>query len=204
MEIAPNDAKFYYLYALFQRIIGRESEARKYIDKAELLDPIYQMNHYMSARLYYEQGLLYDALAEFEKTLEIDPDFLPAYYRLFFVYVELDMPDKAFQSIKKNLTNDEAIDEIYRTSGIEGIFNYLIELAKKRRPPAYGVVAEYYAFLDKKEETLYWLKKCISEEELIDYSFGVLIDRHYNKYRSDPEFQPVFNKVEQEKNRLLN
>ena len=204
MEIAPNDAKLYFLYALFQRSIGRESEARKYIDKAVLLDPIYQMNHYTSARFYYEQGLLYDALEELEKTLEIDPDFLPAYFRLFFVYAELDMPDKAFQSIKKSITNDEAIDEIYRTSGIEGIFYYLIELAKKKRPQAYGEVAGYYAFLDKKEETLYWLKKCISEEELIASTLNILNSRHYDKYRSDPEFQPIFNKLEQEKNRLLN
>ena len=207
MDANPNYASTYFQYSVYLWCIGQIEEARNQINRAKELDPLSKMIHVESASQYYHTGLMYNALAESQKILEIDPDFVEVNYLLFLLYKELDMPDKAFNSfkkIKKVIKDEDEIDNIYYSDGIDGLLYYLIDFGKQNSPPNYLAIAEYYALAGKKEEVLFWLKRLMAEEKLIAQFLRLLNNRHFAKYRNDPEFQPIFAEIEQIRKDLIN
>ncbi len=201
IEMAPNYASAFHYYSYYLWCVGKKEEARKQINIAKELDPLSKMIYQNSADYYYHEGLLTNALSDLEKIIEMDPDFVPANYELFFIYRELDMPDQAVAAFKKvtHIVKDpRLIDEIYKRSGLDGILFYLIDWEKQKDNPNYRVIAEYYAILGQKEKTLYWLEKLLTSKYWIADIISVRVNRHFLNYKADPDFQRIFGKIEME------
>jgi TolB-like protein/AraC-like DNA-binding protein/Tfp pilus assembly protein PilF len=201
IEMVPNYATAHQWYAEYLWCVGRKEEARKQINIAKELDPLSKMIYQISANQYCQEGLLTNALSDLEKIIEMDPDFVPANYELFFIYRELGMPDQAVAAFKKvtHIVKDpRLIDEIYKRSGLDGILFYLIDWEKQKDNPNYRVIAEYYAILGQKEKTLYWLEKLLTSKYWIADIISVRVNRHFLNYKADPEFQRIFGKIEME------
>ena len=59
------------------------------------------VTHYNLGNAYYEQGKLNEAIAEYKKAIEIDPDFADAYYNLGNVYDEREELEQAIVHYKE-------------------------------------------------------------------------------------------------------
>ena len=82
---------------------------------------------------------------------------------------------------------------IYEKSGINGVLNWLVELALNRSVPDPYELATRYASIGKKEEALYWLEKYFDTQP-------VDLPRINNRpqletLRSEPRFQAMIKKL---------
>ncbi len=201
IEISQNYAHAYDSYANYLWCIGKHMEAREQINKAKDLDPLSKAIYVRSASQYYHDGLLLNALSDLEKVLEIDPEFAEANYLLFFLYRKMEMWDQsfnAFKKIKKVIKDERVVDEIYQSSGIDGILYYLIDWGKQNNSSLSYHIAEYYVLLGQKKEALSWLEKLVNGEYLVDDVLYVLNNSHFKNLRNDPEFKEMFGEIEKE------
>ena len=159
-ELNPNYATAHQYYSEFLDIIGRNDEARVQINMALELDPFSTAINATSALYYYNEGKINESLDACRKTLEINPDYIWAYWQSFYVYVRQGDDLKALEALQQFMLRDtmtvkiaNAIKDVYNKSGINGVLNWLIELQLKN-PAANLYIAKWYAMLGKKEEAL--------------------------------------------------
>ena len=74
IELNPNFISAHSYYAELLEILRENSEARKQVNIALELDPFFGMMHYLSGRLYFNEGKFNESLDEFRKRREITSD----------------------------------------------------------------------------------------------------------------------------------
>jgi tetratricopeptide (TPR) repeat protein len=101
---------------------------------------------------------------------------------------------KAIEALQKALPVDTlTIKEVYNKSGINGILNWLIELQLKESNPYPISLAEGYAKLGKKEESLNCLEKALQKKiTTLPY---INNDPDFDNVRSEPRFQAIIKKM---------
>lgn len=83
LELSPNNARVYELFASFLLNLSRDDEALAMIDQARVLDPLVPRYHQLKALiLWWKFDRIEAAEASFLHALEIDPGFTPALMRL--------------------------------------------------------------------------------------------------------------------------
>ncbi len=75
IEIAPQDAEAYNLYGNISLLKNDYSIALEYFKKAIFLDPNYFKNYYDIAVAYYATGNTEEAIANVNKSIELNPNF---------------------------------------------------------------------------------------------------------------------------------
>jgi hypothetical protein len=75
---------------------------------------------------------------------------------------------------------------VFNKSGMNGIHQWLIELELKNPAPDPWKIANWYAVMDKKEESLSWLEKAF--EERIPNIPRINNDPDYDNLCSEPRF----------------
>ncbi len=89
LQLKPGDGIAHKLLALCYGAENRWEDARLHLDRAVLLLPQDEETHYWRGRALFEGGHYREAIAEFEKTLEIRPEYLKAYDNLGLCYDRL-------------------------------------------------------------------------------------------------------------------
>jgi TolB-like protein/tetratricopeptide (TPR) repeat protein len=199
IKINPNYAEAYYNYAQLLDILRRNKEARIQMDKAIKLSPFQSNYHYWSGRFYYNEGKFNESINELHKMLELNPD--SRYEQLFIFYNNFRLGEnlKAIEALQEYIrwgVDDtlatkyvEVIREIYDSSGIDGILNWLIEI----NPKDYLSNVTWYALLGKKDKALDCLEE-VSENPPVQF-FKINNNYNYNSLRSDPRFQAIILKM---------
>jgi TolB-like protein len=166
-ELNQNYATAHQYYSEILDIIGRNDEARLQINMALELDPFSTAFNATSALFYYNEGKITESLAACRKTLEINSDYIWAYWQSFYVYVRLGEDLKAAEALRQFMLRDTLtvkianyVTEVYGKSGMNGLLNWLIELQLKN-PSANLYIAKWYAMLGKEEEALARLEKAL-------------------------------------------
>jgi TolB-like protein len=167
IELNPNFISAHSYYAELLEILRENSEARKQVNIALELDPFFWMMHYLSGRLYLNEGKFNESLDEFRKVREITSDSIFDWME-FYNYIGLGEDLKAVESLEKTFLNSIDIvsaknaiflKDVYNKAGIKGLRNWLLEMELRRSPPSPWGLATSYAAVGKKEEALYWLEK---------------------------------------------
>jgi len=83
--------------------------------------------------------------------------------------------------------------DIYNRTGINGLWNWLLELELKRSTPDPGTLATRYAAVGKKKEALYWLEKYF-DSKAINLP-RINNNPRFEILRSEPRFQAIINKM---------
>src|SRR5260370_36545733 len=113
-------------------------------------------------------------MQQLKKTLELDPDCVLAQGACEAAYAQSGMYREAIAERQKLLTlsgNPDlavAIGEDYRKSGyagvLQGSLEGLKEVSKERYVPPYNI-AQIYARLEDKQQTLAWLEQAFKDED---------------------------------------
>src|SRR5207247_3811437 len=111
-------------YSVLLMASGRRSEALSEIRRAQELDPLSLIVNDVVGWIYYEEREYDQAKQQFAKTLEMDPNYVPAILDLGTVYLRIGDSQKAlaqFSKAKKlsaeNSLTLSAIAQAYALSG---------------------------------------------------------------------------------------
>ena len=208
-ELNQNYATAHQYYSEFLDIIGRNDEARLQIDMALELDPFSTAINATSALYYYNEGKINESLDACRKTLEINSDYIWAYWQSFYVYAKQGEDLKAAEALQQFMLRDtmtvkiaNSIKEVYSKSGMNGLLNWLIEIQLKN-PSANLYIAKWYALLGKKDEALNRLEKAMKARltevpginSLPDEIPRIFNSPDFDNLRSEPRFKAIIKKM---------
>jgi len=202
VELNPNFVTAHQYYSELLNFLGENEEARKHISIALQLDPFFPILLNLSCGYFYNEGKLKESLDECRVLQELDPEFANrlVFRKEFYIYVKQEEDLKAAEALQKaqymdtlNSKNVNLISDIYNKSGINGLWNWLIELERKKSIPNPFTLANIYAKLNQKEEALNWLEKAF-EEHCPDIPV-INNSPDYDNLRSEPRFQAIIKKM---------
>jgi tetratricopeptide (TPR) repeat protein len=166
------------------------------------LDPLtLQINTNLS--LIYYLTRQYDlAVDQARKTLELDPNYARARFRLGKALVQKSQFEEAISEFKKAISISEdspyvgCLGHAYAVSGNKEaalkIVEQLQESSKKKYISPYSI-AIIYAGLGDKELTFRWLEEAVDGHD--DFLDQLLTDPVWDPYRSDPRYQDILRRM---------
>jgi eukaryotic-like serine/threonine-protein kinase len=202
IQLNANSATAHQWYADFLTRMGRFEQGKLELKKAQELDPLSLLiNTSIGRQLYFARQ--YDAaVQQFQKTLEMDPKFVPAQHDLETAYAQSGMYKEAVAERQQVLTlsgNPDlaaAIGEDFRTSGYPGVLRSwlggLQEVSKRGYVSSYNM-SEIYARLEQKQEALASLERAYRERDSnLTY---MKVEPAFDSIRSDPRFQELLRRL---------
>ncbi len=197
MELNPNDADAYQVYASHLSELGRLDEAMAAMKRARELDPL-SLNISTNVGMFFYFAHQYDqAIEQYRKTIELDPNFPRAHIWLGLAYERKGRYDEALAEFRKAATLDPnsteavaALGHAYAQLGQRGEaqkrVDALKELSKQRYVPPYRI-ALIYTGLGEKDHAFAWLEKAYeARDEGIIYALKP--NPLWDSLRSDPRF----------------
>ncbi len=206
IELNPNYATAHHWYGLYLTTMGRSDEAVDELERARVLDPLSLIiNTNVGWVLYFAR--LYDqAIEQFRKTLELDPNFVGAHWKLRQVYEKKGMYEEAIvelETLLELLGASElagAVRRAYLLSGYNGALERwaesLEEHAKREHVSPYDIVL-IYAQLNVNDQAFALLEKGYEVRDgLLVY---LNVDPQFDNLRTDPRFSALVRKIGLEK-----
>ena len=204
LELNPNYATGHHWYSIYLTAMGRHAESLAQIKRAQEVDPLSLMiNTDLGFVLFYgRQDDL--AIEQYHKTLEMDKDFVVAYWRLAIIYAQKEMYDEALAATQKmrELLGDKdplvlgAIGYIYALLGkrdeAKKVLNELSGLSKHSYISSMRV-ALIYMGLGQKEQAFKWLEKAYEERDF--WMTFIKVAPPFDRLRSDPRFKILLKKM---------
>jgi TolB-like protein len=202
IELNPNFVTAHHYYSELLDILRQDDEARKQINIALQLDPFLPVLHCLSFDYFYDEGKLKESLDECFALQELDPEYSNRYlyWREFIIYCKQKEDLKALLALEKYLymdtlkvTNSNVVKDVYDRSGINGLWNLLIESELKKSNPKLLKLAIDYAIIGKKDEVLDWLEKAF--ENPPPGFAGINNSPDLDNLRSEPRFRDIIKKM---------
>ena len=183
-------------------MMGRYEEGYTEVTRAIRLDPHSIMNQTLGFLLIFARR--YDqAKEQFEKALELDPNFAQAYWGLGAADLYKSLPQPAIAAIQKAVQLSEGASLFLTTLGeayaagedwdeAQKILERLQELSKERYVSPYGV-ARIYAALGEKDDALHSLETAYQERAA--HTICLKTDPRLDSLRSEPRFQDLLRRM---------
>jgi CheY-like chemotaxis protein len=83
--------------------VGRIDEAISALRTGLAVDPLSTKHHFVLANLLQKQNLIYEAIDEYEATVNLKPDYFPALSRLAYLYYKKGFSAKAIETWRRSL-----------------------------------------------------------------------------------------------------
>lgn len=203
LELNPGYATGHHWYAEWLLFHGRMAEAMREIALAAELDPI-------STAILKDQGMSfyytrqYDkALANADKTLELDPEFSTAHrlrtlaYHAKEMYLEAMAENEQWGKLTGNPTKTKlALANIYASAGRnEDALSLVTEILNNYKLGGndYRSMGHIYAALGDKDEAFKWLELSFARRE--ESLCNIKIDPKWDPLRDDPRYVELVRKV---------
>jgi adenylate cyclase len=203
IELNPDYPVFHHFYALYQMCLGNFSIASEHNNRARELDPLSVIFNFAGGLILYMSRQFDNATKQFQKTLELDNGFTPAYFWNSFSYLQKGLYTKGIEEYQNLLRRDPltrkyvtVLDDNYKKSGIEGFIQWLIDDGIKlyigifNQPYHFAVC---YALLNNKEMAFKWLDEaCVQRVSRVT---SIKFDPGFDKLHDDPRFSVLLEKV---------
>ena len=203
IELNPNYATAHHWYAMYLSAMGRNDEALAEIRRAEALDPVSLITDTNEGWILFCARQYDQAINKLQATIEMDPNFANAHYKLALVYEIKGMYKEAVEEHLKSKAlsgdiseNVEKLKAAYATSGSKGYYREELRQLKDTSTRGY-VLPKYFVLtelqLGNTEETLKWLEAAYKERtEPMVY---LRVDPRFDSLRSDPRFEDLLRRV---------
>ncbi len=203
IELNPNYAIAHAWFGIHLVLRGRVEQALAQAEKAQGLDPLSLTINFCAASLLYLARLYDRATEQFQRTLELDPDFAVAHFGLGHTHEARGEYKEAaleYQKGRGSLGNvpevtaslgrihallgrkakaREAIDELTRMSTTEHVQS--------------GFIAGIYVALGEADHAFHWLERAYTER---DEDLCLLkVDPRLDSLRVDPRFVSLLQRV---------
>jgi len=205
VTLNPNDANAWQYYSELMKVLGKNKEAREYINLAIKLNPHSRIMYNLSGAYYYRVGAYEKAIEESKKSLEIAQFGWPN-LRCFKCYVKLGMNVEAKEQLKEivsldpSLNSPEVIDNIYLESGTEGLIQWLIHWLQTNESPDfyYNInlnyrIAALYAVIGDSEHAIEYLERSFETGETSVPNMKSYPD--FDLIRNEPRFETMLKKM---------
>jgi DNA-binding winged helix-turn-helix (wHTH) protein/tetratricopeptide (TPR) repeat protein len=178
---------------------ARHAEARAVMSRLREIDPLYAMNHAMSAQVAFQARDYAEALAHARRAVVIDPEFWIGYMELGQAYERLDKVDLALDALitagRLSGGNSKAVSlrayvlaRTGRTDQARGLLETLESVAKARYvPPA--AFALVHAGFGNRDGVFEWLDKAVAVRDV--HLIFLPVDSKWDAYRGDSRFNSV-------------
>jgi TolB-like protein/DNA-binding winged helix-turn-helix (wHTH) protein/predicted Zn-dependent protease len=201
LELDPGRAPTLHAYAGFLSAQARHPEALAAIDRARVLDPLSAaVNGDLGWYLYFARRYD-DAIAQYRKALELEPDLSWVHSFLFDAYVEKGDLEGAKALVLAALRHDKmpaaAYEQMERLDGPGAVQMYVrgaIANIRKIDPPPAEFLAARLAQAGQRDEALTWLEKAADQRARWLVSL-VRVDPKLDSVRDDPRFSAVARRV---------
>ena len=198
----PGYADVHQRYGLYLVAMGRFAEAIEEFKCAQELDPLSLITITMAGYPFY-YGREYDrAIKQFRKTLEMDPNFSMAHFRLALAYEQKGLYEEAVAELEtsKTLSDDRdviaALSHVYALMGrreqAESALAELQDRASQTYVSSYNRAAIYTA-LGEKDRALEWLEVACDERSYWLIYLGV--DPLLDSLRDDARFTNLMRRM---------
>jgi len=199
LELNPNYATGYQWYAEFLMAMGRFDEALVEIRRAQELDPLSLIISAIKGYILYYARQYDLAIEQCRKTLEMDPNFVPAHLYLLWCYAQKGMDEEAIAEYqilqeligKVALLNYVAVVPMER-SELRKALDELIKLSQQIYVPPTSI-ALIYVSLDEKDQAFQWLEKAYEERDMRMPFLKVWPG--FDPLRDDPRFQDLLQRM---------
>ncbi len=198
IELNPNSATAHLWYGDFLANTGRLEAGMQEVKRAQQLDPMSLIINTTLGWQYYLSRQYDQAVDQLHKVLDLDQRFVQARRILVGVYCQMGKQKEAVAEREKIISlfgSPElaaTIEEVYSRSGYNGVLQSWLDgmMVNSRYSfvPSYDI-AQIYARMGKKEETLTWLEKAYGEHD--SGLVSVAVDPLFDSVHSDPRFRSL-------------
>lgn len=203
LKLNPNYATAHQWYGEFLVFMGRTEDSLKALRRAKELDPLSAIINTEVGYPYFCARQYDAAIVEFQKALELEPNFAPALNYLARSYELKGMVEEAMVTFQKAVENSggsplmkarlgSAYAGIGKTGEARRILRELEEETKTRYVPP-CVIAALYVRLGDKEQAFVWLERAYQERDVLLMTLS--IEPHLDPLRSDVRFQDLVRRV---------
>lgn len=199
----PNYATAHHWYAEgFLMPMGQVDSAVAEMGKAQELDPLSAVIATDLGKELYFAHRYDEAIVEFRRALELDPNFISAHNWLSDTFLEKGMYPEAMAELEKTRSFKE--ERVYlrqraylyarmgRRSEAEGALARSLQLSRGKQVSS-GAVALVYAMLGKKDNSFLWLQNAYTEKS--SFMMTLKLWPAFDSMRSDPRFGDLLRKV---------
>src|ERR1700682_4186340 len=168
IELNPSDARAHAWYGTFLALRGRVEDSLRQVKSARELDPLSLANTSTATFVAHYDARDYDkAIQVCREALDLDPNFLPAHWRLVQVYERTGKLGKAIEEQQRAaaLAGEDRrvarevnlLRRAYAEKGARGYWVQRMELFRADDPRYQINVAKVYERLGNKDEAFRWL-----------------------------------------------
>ena len=204
LELDPHYANAHHWYGDYLSIKGRHPEALIEARKALQIDPLNLMIGTWLGLRYYQARDYDRAIEQSRNTVDLDPNFAAARLLLGESLIQKGLDQEGFVELQKSarLSGDSplylaqvavALASAGKKTEALRIVRELGEMSKTHYVSPYGV-AQIYAALHDKEQTLKWLQ--IAYDDRAVWMTYLAVDPVFDGVRSDKRFQDLLRRVD--------
>jgi TolB-like protein/Flp pilus assembly protein TadD len=203
IELSPNCPKVHYWLSMCLRTMGRLDEALAEAKLAHEIDPFMHIVKVELGRIFYFARYYDQAIEYYRDVLELEPNFLPAHFRLGQAYTQKGMYEEAIAEFQRAipLIGDDpeaiaALAHVYALSGrtdeARAVLTQLRALSLQRYVSSYDL-AIIYVGLDDKDKALEWLQNAYADRSV--WLIGIKVEPMLDSLRPDPRFAELMRRI---------
>jgi DNA-binding winged helix-turn-helix (wHTH) protein/TolB-like protein/Flp pilus assembly protein TadD len=172
-ELNPNHPEGRLLYAYYLMIKGRTDESLREVERCQELNPVSAFIGTEAADMLYFARRYDEALAQYRKTLSLDPNFTEAHWGLAMVYAQKGMTQEALLEINTitrlvgvNEDTMSALGYLYALMGRRAAAQEIVHNLEKITKQGYFdpiKIVYIYAALGEKDRAFEWLERAYNE-----------------------------------------
>jgi TolB-like protein/Tfp pilus assembly protein PilF len=195
IQLNPNYTTAHHWYYGVLIKMGRDEEALTELRRALELDPLSLIINTNLGDYFYESRQYDKAIAQYQKTTGLNPQFKPTHNGLGKSYLQKDMFEEAVKELQ--ISHGGYLVYAYVAIGKrKKALEVLEELKEKARQQHSNpmVLARAYLGLGEIDKTFDFLNKAYQERwpQLVD---SIFIDPYFDNLHSDPRLEALLNKI---------
>jgi len=204
IELKPSYAVAHQWYSNYLGALGRHEESIAEAKRAQELDPLSLYITFNLGNMLYLARQYDRAKDECQKTLEMDPNFLPARIFLALPYVQKGMYEEAFAEIEKatkiiGKNTPRTLSMLGYINSVSGkrdeakkILEKLFKLLKKKYVSAWSI-ASIYAGLGQKKQVFEWLEKAYEKRD--QWMKFLKVEPLFDSIRADSGYLDLLHRI---------
>jgi tetratricopeptide (TPR) repeat protein len=203
IDLSPNYATAHHFYSVYLMAAGRHAEAQAEIRRAQELDPLSLIINSVVGWIYYE-GRQYDQDIQLcERTVEMDPNYVPALLDLGLIYMRTGDYGRALAQFERAQAvagdNSAVLSYLAQVQALSGNHSEARKILRRLEKPSAPMfisawdLALIYAALSEKEKALTQLEKAADQH--VGWIVLLGVDPALDSLRSEPRFKALQQRV---------